>query len=190
MPELLWNFYSMYKINERRRCPHDIDGRLACRRPVYYICNYWTLLRKLLSENCAVVQLSHIFLCIWNPAKAAFNKKRVLFTRTLDSELRKKLVKCHIWSIALYGAENWTLRTVDQKNLESLKCGAGEGWKISFGPIMWEMTKYYLESRSRGICYMKQLKGRLTWLVTFCVETAFYNGLRWDRSDRKTRKKT
>ena len=54
-------------------------------------------------------------------AKAAFNKKRVLFTRTctLDLELRKKLVKCYIWSIALYGAETWTLRAVDQKHLES-----------------------------------------------------------------------
>jgi hypothetical protein len=31
-----------------------------------------------------------------------------------------------------------------------LKCGAGEGWR-SVGPIMWEMKKYYLESRSRGI---------------------------------------
>jgi len=37
--------------------------------------------------------------------KAAFNKMRVLFTSTLDLELRKKLVKCYIWSIALYGAE-------------------------------------------------------------------------------------
>jgi hypothetical protein len=34
-----------------------------------------------------------------------------------------------------------------------------------------------LESRSRGISYMKYVKGRLTGLVTFCVETSFYNGL-------------
>jgi hypothetical protein len=54
-------------------------------------------------------------------AKAAFNKKRALFTSTLDFELRKKLVKCYIWSIVLYGAETWTLRAVDQKNLESLE---------------------------------------------------------------------
>ena len=46
--------------------------------------------------------------------KAAFNKKRALFTGTLNLELRKKLVKCYIWSIALYGAETWTLRAVDQ----------------------------------------------------------------------------
>jgi hypothetical protein len=68
-------------------------------------------------------------------AKAAFNKKRTLFTSTLDLDLRKKLVKCYVWSIALYGAETWTLRTVDKKHLESLKCGAGEGWKRSVGLI-------------------------------------------------------
>jgi hypothetical protein len=54
-------------------------------------------------------------------AKAAFNKKRTLCTSTLDLELRKKLVKCYIWSIALYGAENGTLRAVDQKHLESFE---------------------------------------------------------------------
>jgi len=54
-------------------------------------------------------------------AKAAFNKKRNLFISTLDLELRKKLVKCYVWSIALYGAETWTLRAVDQKHLECFK---------------------------------------------------------------------
>jgi hypothetical protein len=49
-------------------------------------------------------------------AKVAFNKKRTLFTSTLDLELRKKRVKYYIWSIALYGA--------------------GEGWKRSVGLIM------------------------------------------------------
>jgi hypothetical protein len=54
-------------------------------------------------------------------AKATFNKKRALFTSKMDLELKKKLVKCYIWSIALYGAETWTLRTVDQKHLESFE---------------------------------------------------------------------
>jgi len=54
-------------------------------------------------------------------AKAAFNKKRILFTGTLDLELRKKLVICYVWSIALYGAETWTLRAEDQKHLESFE---------------------------------------------------------------------
>ena len=55
--------------------------------------------------------------------KAAFNKK-ALFTGKLDLNLRKKPVKCYIWSTAVCGAETWTLQTVDQKYLECLKCGA------------------------------------------------------------------
>jgi hypothetical protein len=40
---------------------------------------------------------------------------------------------------------------------------------------------YYLESKSRGTAYMKYVNGRLTGLVTFYVETAFYNGLLKER---------
>jgi hypothetical protein len=65
-------------------------------------------------------------------AKAAFNKK-TLFTSKLDLYLRKKLVKCYIWSIALYGAEIWTLRKVDQKYLKSF-----EMWRWRrMGNISW-----------------------------------------------------
>ena len=64
-------------------------------------------------------------------AKAAFNKKKNLFTSKLDLNLRKKLVKCYVWSMALCGAETWTLQA-----WEVLKCGAGEGWRRSVGPIM------------------------------------------------------
>jgi len=39
----------------------------------------------------------------------------------LDLKLRKKLVKCYILNIALYGAEIWTLRAVVQKHLESFE---------------------------------------------------------------------
>ena len=67
-------------------------------------------------------ELIFVFLiCRIAMAKAAFNKKRTLVTSTLDLELRKKLVKCYIWDIALYGAETWTLRAVDQKHLKSFE---------------------------------------------------------------------
>jgi len=46
-------------------------------------------------------------------AKAAFNKKKAVFTRILELNLKKELVKCYIWSIALYGAQTCTLRKVD-----------------------------------------------------------------------------
>jgi len=54
-------------------------------------------------------------------AKAAVNKKRAIFTSTLALELTKKLAKCYIWSIALYGAETRMLRAVYQKHLESFE---------------------------------------------------------------------
>jgi len=33
----------------------------------------------------------------------------------------KKLVKCYIWNISLYGTETWMLRAVDQKHQESFE---------------------------------------------------------------------
>ena len=42
-------------------------------------------------------------------------------------------MKCYIWSIALYGAETWTLRAVDQKFLESFEMWC---WR-STGKISW-----------------------------------------------------
>jgi hypothetical protein len=37
-------------------------------------------------------------------AKAAFNKKKTLFSSKLDLISRKKRLKCYIWRLALYGA--------------------------------------------------------------------------------------
>ena len=88
-------------------------------------------------------------------AEAEFNKKRVLFTSKLYLELRKKLVKCYIWSIALYGSQTWTLRAVDQKHLESFETWC---WR-SMKKISWtdnvRNEEILLKSRSRGISYMK-----------------------------------
>jgi hypothetical protein len=53
-------------------------------------------------------------------AKAAFNNKRALFTGRMDWERREKLVKCYIWSVALYGAEIGTVWGVDRKQLDSV----------------------------------------------------------------------
>jgi hypothetical protein len=54
-------------------------------------------------------------------ARATFNRKKSLFTSKLDLNLRKKLVKCYIWSVALYGTETWTRRKADPKYLESFE---------------------------------------------------------------------
>ena len=70
-------------------------------------------------------------------AKAAFNKKNTLFTNKLDLDLRKKVVKCYTWSMSFcmvlkLGFFGQQLR----KTWKVLKCGAGEGWRRSVGPIM------------------------------------------------------
>jgi hypothetical protein len=83
-------------------------------------------------------------------AKAAFNKKKIFFTSKLDLNLRKKLVKCYIWSIALYGAETWTLRKVDQKYLESFEMWCWRRMRIS-----WPDRVRHEESRRRGISYIQ-----------------------------------
>jgi hypothetical protein len=38
-------------------------------------------------------------------AKAAFSKRKALFTSELELNLRTKLVNCYTWNIALCGAE-------------------------------------------------------------------------------------
>ena len=113
-------------------------------------------------------------------AKAAFNKKKALSTSTLDLELRKKLVKCYIWSIALYGAETWTLRAVDQKHLESFEMWCWRRMeKISWTEhVRNEEVLLRVKEQSN---ILHEIKGRLTGLVTFCMETAFYNGLLKER---------
>jgi len=65
-------------------------------------------------------------------AKAAFSKKKTLFTSKLNLNLRKKLIKCYIWSMALYGAETWTLRAADQKYLESFEMWCWRRMEISW----------------------------------------------------------
>jgi len=54
-------------------------------------------------------------------AKEAFNRRRNVFCGPLDKDLRKRLVECLVWSVALYGAETWTLRRNEEKRLEAFE---------------------------------------------------------------------
>jgi hypothetical protein len=53
--------------------------------------------------------------------KGSIQQEEDSFHQQTDLHLRKKLVNCYVWSIALYGAETWTIRTVDQKHLGSFE---------------------------------------------------------------------
>ena len=69
-------------------------------------------------------------------AKAAFNKKKILFIRKMDLNLRKKLLNatfgawlCMVLKLGRFGQQirnTWNV----------LKCGAGEGWRRPAGLIM------------------------------------------------------
>jgi hypothetical protein len=65
-------------------------------------------------------------------AKAAFSKKKTLFASKFALNLKKKLVICYIWSVALCGAETWTLRAADQKYLESFEMWCWGRMEISW----------------------------------------------------------
>jgi hypothetical protein len=70
---------------------------------------------------------------------------------------------------------------MDQKHLESFEMWC---WR-TMEKIIWtdhvRNEMYCLESRSRETTYMKYVNGRRTGIVSFCVETAFYNGLLKER---------
>jgi hypothetical protein len=77
--------------------------------------------------------------------------------------LRKKLVKCYIWSISLYGAERGHFGQI-RNSWKVLKCVAGEGWRRSIGPIMGEMKKYYLRVKEQRDIVHEISKRKVNWI--------------------------
>ena len=54
-------------------------------------------------------------------AKEAFNGNQRPLCGKINKNLRKRLAKCYVWSVALYGAETWTLMKEDEKRLEAFE---------------------------------------------------------------------
>jgi len=106
-------------------------------------------------------------------------------------------VKCYNWIIALYGAEAWTLRAVDQKHLESF-----EKWcwrrmeKISCTDHVRNEDVLLRVKEQRNILHEIPKRNanwighilRRNYLLQRLIEVKIKGG--GDRSDRKTRKKT
>jgi len=106
-------------------------------------------------------------------AKAAFNKKNSLFISKLDLTLRKKLVKCYIWSMAFYGAETWTLRAADRKHLESCEMWCWRRMeKISWTYHVRNGEVLFRVNEQRNILHEIR-KRKANWIVASYVETAF-----------------
>jgi len=47
--------------------------------------------------------------------------KKFLFTNIVGLNSRKKLMKCYIWRVAVYGYEIWALRKICQIYLECIE---------------------------------------------------------------------
>ena len=52
-------------------------------------------------------------------AKEAFNKRGELLRGSLSVEMKKRMVKALIWSVALYGSETWTMTAEEVRRLEA-----------------------------------------------------------------------
>ena len=108
---------------------------------------------------------------------------------------RKKLVKCYIWSIALYGAETWALRAVEQKQLESSEMWC---WR-RMENISWtdhvRNEEVLLRVKEHRTILNEISKRKANWIGHIlrrnCLLQRVIEGkIKGDRSDRKTRKKT
>jgi len=65
---------------------------------------------------------------------AACNQTKTSCTNKLDRNLMKKTVKCYVWSVALNGGSG--SRPQIKYTWNVVKCGAGERWRRSIGPIV------------------------------------------------------
>ena len=54
-------------------------------------------------------------------AKATFEKHNSLLTGCLSLQLKKRLVRCFVWSVLMYGSETWTLKKADRKRIDALE---------------------------------------------------------------------
>jgi hypothetical protein len=54
-------------------------------------------------------------------AKEAFSNRRELLVRNMSKKVKKKIIKCLVWSVLLYGSETWTLNKEAVNRLEAME---------------------------------------------------------------------
>jgi hypothetical protein len=64
------------------------------------------------------------------------DRKKTLFAIKFDVNLRNKVVKSYIWSVAFYVLKLADFGKLVRNIWKILKCGVGGGWRRSFGPIL------------------------------------------------------
>ena len=54
-------------------------------------------------------------------AKVKFMERKKILTSKMNLDLLKRIVKCLVWSVALYAAETWTISKTDTKRIEAFE---------------------------------------------------------------------
>src|SRR6218665_1022030 len=54
-------------------------------------------------------------------AKNAFNLGKQLLSKSLNKDIKNRIIKAIVWSVALYAAEPWTYRKEDIRRLEAFE---------------------------------------------------------------------
>ena len=54
-------------------------------------------------------------------AQAAFNRRKESLKKKINRELKERIVKTVIWSVALYASETWTLRKEEMRRINALE---------------------------------------------------------------------
>jgi hypothetical protein len=116
------------KVLRISRQPSAIQIVIDQKQPEYV--EYFSYLGTMITNDASCISEIKSRIGI---AKTAFNNNNNLFVSQLDLNLRKKLVKCYIWSIAWYGAENQILRNVEKSYLESFEMW---WWRKTGEPIV------------------------------------------------------
>jgi hypothetical protein len=92
----------------------------------------------------------------------------------------KKPVNCCTWSIALCGAETWTLRAVGQERLERFEMWCWRRMeKFSWTDYM--RNEVLLRVKEQRNILHEISKRKANWIVICFVETAFYDRLLKER---------
>ena len=96
--------------------------------------------------------------------KEACNRKRSIFCGLLEKELRKRPVKCIVWSVASLGAETWTLRRNEQKRRKTFEMWV---WR-RLERVKWTdkiKSAYVLERGGKGRIMLELIKKKKrNWL--------------------------
>ena len=121
---------------------------------------------------------------------SALCKKKVLFSRKFNFNLRKKLLKYYIWSIVFYGAESWTPPKEDQKYLESFRTRCWRRMeKMSWTDHMRNEEILHRIKEERNI--LQTIKGsKCKWIGQILSKICLLKRVIKGKTGEKTRKKT